>query len=51
MIGDEETLEQVAELFNIGIYNIMLWNNLPTNKVEKGTELTLYLPRVVPKKV
>ena len=49
--GDDETLESVAELFNIGTYNIMLWNALSSPKVSKGLELTLYLPRVVPKKV
>jgi membrane-bound lytic murein transglycosylase D len=49
--GDEETLESVAELFNLGVYNIMLWNNLSSTKVAKGTELTLYMPRIVPKKV
>ncbi len=49
--GEDETLESVAELFNIGTYNIMLWNDLSTSKVSKGFELTLYLPRVVPKKV
>ena len=51
MTGDEETLESVSELFNIGTYNIMLWNSLSYSKVPKGQELTLYLPRVVPKKV
>jgi membrane-bound lytic murein transglycosylase D len=49
--GEEETLESVAELFNIGTYNIMLWNSLSSPKVSKGIELTLYLPRIVPKKV
>jgi membrane-bound lytic murein transglycosylase D len=49
--GEEETLESVAELFNIGTYNIMLWNGLPSAKVAKGFELVLYLPRIVPKKV
>ena len=49
--GEDETLESVAELFNIGTYNIMMWNSLSYPKVTKGQELTLYLPRVVPKKV
>ena len=49
--GEEETLESVAELFNLGAYNIMLWNGLSSTKVAKGTELTLYMPRIVPKKV
>lgn len=50
-IGDEETLDSAAELFNIGTYNIMMWNALSSPKIGKGVELTLYLPRVVPKKV
>ena len=50
-LGEDETLDSAAELFNIGTYNIMIWNALSTPKVPKGTELMLYLPRVVPKKV
>ncbi|MBL7814470.1 MAG: transglycosylase SLT domain-containing protein [Saprospiraceae bacterium] len=51
MIGQDETLDSVAELFNIGTYNIMLWNNMSSSQVSKGQELVLYLPRVVLKKV
>lgn len=50
-VGESETLESLAELFNIGVYNIMLWNHLETPFVAKGVELKLYLPRVVPKRV
>ncbi len=50
-IGDGETLDAAAELFNVDTYNIMMWNALSSPKVSKGVELTLYLPRVVPKKV
>lgn len=50
-VGEGETLESLAELFNIGAYNIMLWNNMDTPSVSKGKELTLYLPRVIPKRV
>lgn len=50
MIGDDETIDAVADLFNIGVYNIILWNNLERAYVSKGQELTLYLPRVVPKR-
>ena len=50
MVGEEETIEAVADLFNIGVYNIMLWNHLDKANVVKGQELTLYLPRVVPKR-
>jgi membrane-bound lytic murein transglycosylase D len=51
VLGNDDTLESVAELFNIGSYNIMMWNGLSYPYVSKGTELTLYLPRIVPKKV
>ncbi len=50
-LGDEDTIESIAELFNIGSYNIMMWNALSSPYAAKGTELTLYLPRIVPKKV
>jgi membrane-bound lytic murein transglycosylase D len=50
-VGEGETLESMAETFNISAYNIMLWNNLESTTVAKGKELTLYLPRVVPKRV
>jgi membrane-bound lytic murein transglycosylase D len=50
MIGEDETIEAVADLFNIGVYNIMVWNNLDKAHIHKGQELTLYLPRVVPKR-
>jgi hypothetical protein len=50
-VGEGETLESMAETFNVSAYNIMLWNNLDTPTVAKGKELTLYLPRVVPKRV
>ena len=50
MINEGETIETVAELFNIGVYNIMLWNNLPSAHVNKGQELILFMPRVVPKR-
>jgi membrane-bound lytic murein transglycosylase D len=50
-VGEEETLESLADLFNISAYNIMLWNHLESSTVAKGKELTLYLPRVVPKRV
>lgn len=51
MIGDDETIEAVADLFNIGVYNIMMWNNLERPYVHKGQELTLYMVRVYPKRV
>ena len=51
VVGEGETLESLGELFNVGAYNIMLWNHLDSPNVAKGTELTLYMPRVVPKKV
>ena len=51
VVGDAETLESLGELFNVGAYNVMLWNALSDSQVAKGTELTLFLPRVVPKKV
>lgn len=50
-VGEGETLESLADVFNINAYNIMLWNNMTTADVTKGKELTLYLPRVVPKRV
>jgi membrane-bound lytic murein transglycosylase D len=50
-VGEGETLESLAELFNVNTYNIMLWNHLESSTVAKGKELTLYLPRVVPKRV
>ncbi len=50
-LDDGETLDSAAELFNVGTYNIMMWNALSTPKVSKGTEVMLYLPRVIPKKV
>lgn len=50
-VGEGETLESMAEIFNVSAYNIMLWNNLDAPTVAKGKELTLYLPRVVPKRV
>lgn len=50
-VGEGETLESLADVFNINAYNIMLWNNMTTADVAKGKELTLYLPRVVPKRV
>jgi membrane-bound lytic murein transglycosylase D len=51
MVGEGETLENLAELFNVGVYNIMLWNQLESPYVGKGVELKLFLPRVVPKRV
>jgi membrane-bound lytic murein transglycosylase D len=50
-VGEGETLESLADVFNINAYNIMLWNHLESSTVAKGKELTLYLPRVVPKRV
>jgi membrane-bound lytic murein transglycosylase D len=50
-IGEGETLESIADIFNVNAYNIMLWNHLDYPTVSKGKELTLYLPRVVPKRV
>ena len=50
-VGEGETLESLGELFNVGAYNIMLWNRLDSPNVAKGTELILYMPRVIPKKV
>jgi membrane-bound lytic murein transglycosylase D len=50
-VGEGETLESLADVFNISAYNIMLWNHLESATVAKGKELTLYLPRVVPKRV
>jgi membrane-bound lytic murein transglycosylase D len=51
VVGENETIEAMADLFNISTYSIMYWNNLSSMKVEKGQELKLYMPRVVPKKV
>ena len=50
-VGEGETLESLADLFNVGVYNIMLWNHLESPYVGKDFELKLYLPRVVPKRV
>jgi membrane-bound lytic murein transglycosylase D len=51
IVGQDETLESLADLFNVGVYNIMLWNHLESPYVGKDFELKLYLPRVVPKRV
>jgi membrane-bound lytic murein transglycosylase D len=51
VVGENETIESMADLFNISTYSIMYWNHLTSMKVEKGQELKLYMPRVVPKKV
>ena len=51
IVGEGETLESIADLFNVGVYNIMLWNHLEYPNVAKDLELKLYLPRVVPKRV
>jgi membrane-bound lytic murein transglycosylase D len=50
-VGENETIDNLADLFNIGAYNIQLWNNLDEPRVTAGQELVLYLPRIVPKKV
>lgn len=50
-VGENETLESLADLFNVNAYNIVLWNHLDAPYVGKGMELKLYLPRVVPKRV
>jgi membrane-bound lytic murein transglycosylase D len=50
MAGESETIEAIADLFNVGVYNIMLWNHLESAHVSKGQELTLFMPRVVPKR-
>lgn len=50
MAGDGETIEAIADLFNVGVYNIVLWNHLESPRVSKGQELTLFMPRVVPKR-
>jgi membrane-bound lytic murein transglycosylase D len=50
-IGDNETIESVAELFNISVQNIMIWNNLEYPHIGKGFEMKLFLPRVVPKRM
>jgi membrane-bound lytic murein transglycosylase D len=51
-VCEGETLEILAELFNVGAYNIALWNQISEGEaLKKGQELTLYLPRIVPKRV
>jgi hypothetical protein len=49
-LGENETLEEAADLFNVGVYNILLWNKWGSPAERKVQELTLYLPRVVPKR-
>jgi len=50
-VGEGETLESLAELFNCNAYNIELWNHLESTSLKAGQELNLYMPRVVPKRV
>jgi membrane-bound lytic murein transglycosylase D len=50
-VGEGETLEQLSEIFNCHPYNIQLWNSLGSDLIYIGQELTIYMPRVVPKRV
>ena len=50
-VGEGETLEALSELFNCNAYNIQMWNHLEGTALTVGQELTLYMPRVIPKKV
>jgi membrane-bound lytic murein transglycosylase D len=48
-VGEGDTIESLADLFNVGVYNIMLWNHFDAPRVNKGQELTLYLARATKK--
>ena len=49
--AEGETLESLAPLFNCDAYNLALWNHLdPSAPLTAGQELTLYMPRVAPKR-
>jgi membrane-bound lytic murein transglycosylase D len=50
-VGETETIESIADVFNISVLNIMTWNDLDYPAVSKGFEMKLFLPRVVPKRV
>jgi membrane-bound lytic murein transglycosylase D len=50
-VGEGETLEQLSEIFNCHPYNIQLWNQLGSDMIYIGQELTIYMPRVIPKRV
>lgn len=51
-VGDKETFETVTQLLDVSKYNIVLWNNLNDDAVlTKGQEITLYLPRVIARRI
>lgn len=50
-VGDNETIESLAEIFNCSPYNIMLWNGLQYPYVGRGQEIKLFMPRTLMKRV
>ncbi len=51
-VGEKETFETVTQLLDVGKHNILLWNNLNVDAVlTKGQEITLYLPRVIARRI
>lgn len=49
-VSDGETLETLAQVLDVNKYSVMLWNNLHEDNLEIGTELVIYLPRIVVKR-
>ncbi len=49
-VSEGETLEALAQILDVNKYSVMLWNNLHDDNIEIGTELTIYLPRIVVRK-
>jgi membrane-bound lytic murein transglycosylase D len=50
-VADGEHIEMLAEIFNCTPYNIRMWNGIEEDYVYIGQELTMYLPKVIPKRV
>lgn len=46
-VNHGETLPRIAEMFGVSINNIMAWNNMSSEVVVKGQELTLYHPNKI----
>lgn len=50
IVSADETLETLAQILDVNKYSVILWNNLHDDNLEVGTELTIYLPRIVLKR-
>lgn len=50
IVSEGETLEGLAQILDVNKYSVILWNNLHDESLQIGTELTIYLPRIIVKR-